>query len=195
MLVKQRISLAHPHTPPPYSNFHTYIVRTTHRAECWDRARAIVARIRRLATSDGADTLVLVSHGDLMDALTKCFAMAPNGSAGTALTARERDHCCRYVHTNTGISRIEVGRADGAAHIMSLNETPHLAASAGLLTGGEMVNGWGKWRRKPWAGPQEVSSSEPPAARFSGFWFGFLGCSVVGAAGLLAYCRAVRSRR
>ena len=44
--------------------------------------------------------------------------MAPDGPAGTALTARERDHCCRFVHTNTGISRIEVGRADGAAHII-----------------------------------------------------------------------------
>ncbi len=56
------------------------------------------------------------------------------------------DSAIRFAHTNTGISRVEVGKIDGMGHIMNLNESTHLEAAE--HTGGEMVDGWGKWRER-----------------------------------------------
>ena len=56
------------------------------------------------------------------------------------------DSVIRFAHTNTGISRVEVGKIDGMGHIMNLNESTHLEAAE--HTGGEMVDGWGKWRER-----------------------------------------------
>ena len=92
--------------------------------------------------ADAADTCVLVSHGDLMDAMLKNLVCQPG------VEDRVLDSAIRFAHTNTGITRVEIGKKDGMAHVMVMNESTHLEAAD--HTGGEMLDGWGKWREHAW---------------------------------------------
>ena len=86
------------------------------RQGCYQRAKTFVDKVRGIAMNDAADDIVLVSHGDLMDAVLKNF-IASGASAIASAGDQTLDHSVRFAHTNTGITRVEVGKADGMAHI------------------------------------------------------------------------------
>ena len=120
------------------------------RGEMMARARKFALQVRALAMADEVDDVVLVSHGDFMDAILKVLSAGPSvaAAADEGRDWRELDSLVRFCHTNTGVTRVEVGRQDGVAHIMSMNEAGHLDSEE--RTGGEMIDGWGKWRKHAW---------------------------------------------
>jgi broad specificity phosphatase PhoE len=119
------------------------------RSECFDRAGLFVQHVRDLAMNvveneQRTNTIILVSHGDLMDCILKQL-LHRGGRGGNTLTDREIDHMTRYVHCNTGMTRLEINREDGTAHLITLNEHSHVSLN-NHYSGGEMSNGWGEWR-------------------------------------------------
>lgn len=109
------------------------------RKGCFERAAALAKRFVDMAVTDSKETVVLVSHGDLMDCLLKALLMP-------GLPAAVSDAACRFVHTNTGVTRVEIGR-DGTAFLLKQNAHPHLDVDHELVTGGELVHDWDIWDR------------------------------------------------
>lgn len=107
------------------------------RKECYLRGAALGRKFVEMAAKDEKEVAVLVSHGDLMDCILKSL-MFPE------VPPPVQDAASRFVHTNTGITRLEIG-ADGTVYLMKQNHTPHLDAESELLTGGELVHDWDCW--------------------------------------------------
>ena len=128
--------------PGMESGWYAAFDRCETRRECFARAKHFVDKVKAIAMADNADTVVLVSHGDLMDAMLK------NLIGQADVEDRVLDNAIRFAHTNTGITRVEIGKNDGMAHVMVMNESTHLEATE--HTGGEMLDGWGKWRQHAW---------------------------------------------
>eukprot|EP00038_Savillea_parva_P019024 m.26194 g.26194 ORF g.26194 m.26194 type:complete len:335 (-) comp4298_c0_seq2:99-1103(-) len=109
------------------------------RKGCFERGTVLAKRFVNMAKTNEKEVVVLVSHGDLMDCILKALLMP-------SLEAKVQDAACRFVHTNTGITRVEIAR-DGTAFLLKHNATPHLDTVEGMLTGGEMIHDWHKWDR------------------------------------------------
>jgi len=129
------------------------------RKECFERANEFVRLVQDIAQCDKIDAVVLVSHGDLMDTITKSLLRTAGSSDKTC------DYACRFVHCNVAFSRIEVSKDNTAAHVLSLNEIAHVPKSE--RTGGNVErNGWGGWRSKTWdAHAWPAQASAVPAKR------------------------------
>lgn len=78
---------------------------------CYERAYRVIARLRRLAASDGR--IALISHGAFMDILLN------------VLFGRSHDSCFYFTHYNTAISKIDF-RPDGKVALEYLNRVEHL---------------------------------------------------------------------
>ena len=109
------------------------------REECHERARVFAERVRSWAADGSTDNVILVSHGDLMDCILKHFALFDS-----PLSDKQRDQALRFVHSNTGITRVGVSRKSGRAHILAQNILEHLEDPT-LHTGGELEDGWTRW--------------------------------------------------
>lgn len=107
------------------------------RKGCFNRGAALAARFVEMAATDEKDVVVCVSHGDLMDCILKSLLMP-------GLDAKVQDAACRFVHANTGITRVEISR-DGTAFLLTHNSTSHIDTDTKLLTGGELVHDWDCW--------------------------------------------------
>lgn len=109
------------------------------RRQCFLRGAGLAKRFVALAGTGEIDIAVLVSHGDLMDCILKELLMP-------GMKPEVQDAACRFVHTNTGITRVEIAR-DGTAYLLKYNATPHLDNCSEQLTGGELVHDWDCWDR------------------------------------------------
>ena len=107
------------------------------RKECFGRGAALATRFTEMAKAGETDVAVLVSHGDLMDCILKALLIPGQ-------LPRIQDSACRFVHSNTGITRLEIAR-DGMAFMLKYNLTAHLDNDPELLTGGELVHDWHVW--------------------------------------------------
>jgi len=122
------------------------------RSECFTRATEFVEWVTDLAKKNVLDNIVVVCHGDFMDVVLK------NLTLGDCVPVEKRDRMSRYVHTNTGITRVEIARDDCQAHVLYQNRCNHLT-SAATHTGGEMLNGW-KWSRDAERSPKKPSKKQ-----------------------------------